>query len=271
MRFPWLLSALVAAILLWNQGWLMPAGERHITQLGRQMQNGIFGYDLEAGQFLDLAKGVTVRFDRVDSATGELRGVFVRTGETTFIAGRGRLEFDFNGHVLIDLDDGSSINGNRVLSFANFHFDNAARSKSSTLSNAAQRKGVALAALFDSGTTADMAVACSRLLWPAFALLIPFLAVVLGKPARRTTSASGLLIGLILLVLFIRTADFVGTSQTVHPLILAGIVGLGWFGTAVLLTYGEHKSGAGFIDEAFRRFAARAATDRHRFYRSSKQ
>ena len=64
MRWPALLALLIAGQLLWNQGWLIPAGEQRLSELGREMQDGRFGYGLEAGKFTDLGHGVTIRFER---------------------------------------------------------------------------------------------------------------------------------------------------------------------------------------------------------------
>jgi lipopolysaccharide export system permease protein len=259
MRFPALVAALVSALLLLSQGWLMPAGERRLDALGRQMEDGRFGYNLEARQFTDLGNGVTVRFDDVERTSGDLRGVFIRHDETTFSASRGRLAFDLAGDVLLDLEDGRMADGStrQSLSFSRFHFDSGVARGGGTPSVIDRRKSTTLAALLSSDTAADRAAAWSRLLWPAFALLVPFLSIVLGKPPRRTSSSFGLMIGLVLLVLFIRTAGMIDATRAACPGLLATTVAVAWAATAWLLARGERHWGAGYVDASLRRLVRR--------------
>ena len=268
MRFPTVLALLVAFLLLLNQGWLMPSGENRLNRIGQQMESGTFGFDLEAGQFIDLGNGVTVRFDGVDRETSKLSGVFFRTPDTTFTASQGRLGFDYGGHVLVDLDDGRSVNDDNgnSLSFSRFHFDSGGRSPEDkpAIDDEARRKGTALPALLSSQDPGDRAVAYSRLMWPAFALLIPFLATVLGKPQRRTSSSLGLMLGLVLLVVFTRSTGLVATTPSIHPAAVVAQVGAAWLVTVGLVLRGERQFGAGYVDGWLLRLLGRLKWNRLR-------
>lgn len=261
MRAPALVTLLVAVLLLWTQGWLMPAGERRLSNLSREMRDGSLGFALEVGQFVDLGKGVSVRFDRIERATGMLGGVFVRDGDTVFSAKRGRLAFDFDGNVLIDLGDGLSITGSdrQTLSFSHFHFDSGWRSAGSggAPDRSEFRKGAPLPQLLASSDAADRASGWSRILWPTFALLVPMLAAVLGKPARRTASSLGLMTGLVGLVLFVRSAGLVATAGAAHPAALAIGDIAAWSAITALLVRGERRFGAGYVDAWLREAGAR--------------
>jgi hypothetical protein len=116
------------------------------------------------------------------------------------------------------------------------------------VSAAERRKRIALPALLSSNDLGDYATASSRLLWPAFALLIPTLAVALGKPMRRSSSWLGLTLGLILMVMFIRSTGFVAAGRSAHP----GLVALGtvavWLATVSSVAWGERKWGPGYVD-----------------------
>ncbi len=268
MRAPALLALLVAALLLWTQGWLMPAGERRLNELSRQMQDGSLGFALEVRQFVDLGKGVSVRFDRIEPATGALGGVFVRDGNTVFAAKRGRLGFNLDGDVLIDLDEGLSITDTdrQALSFSHFHFDSGRHpvSGGGEPDRSELRKGMSVPQLLASRDGADRAAAWSRLLWPIFALMVPMLALVLGKPARRTDSSLGLMTGVVSLVLFIRTAGLIATAGAAHPVGLAIGVTLAWSAITALLVIGERRHGAGYIDAWLRNAVARVVRRRSR-------
>ena len=252
MRFPALLAVLVSGLLLLNQGWLMPIGERRLNELGQGMENGQFGFDLEAGKFTDLGNGVTVKFEGVDPFTNQLQEVFFHTPDKTFTASRGRLGFDFANHVLVDLENGRTLNGRNghSLSFSHFHFDSGGHEAGGEkkLDAAEQRKATALSALLASGDPADHAAAWSRLLWPVFALMIPLLAAVLGKPLRRTSSSLGLMVGLILLVMFTRTTSFVTGASAAWPLLAALGVTAAWLLTMGIVVWGERQWGAGSVD-----------------------
>ncbi len=266
MRAPMLAAMLAAGLLLWTEGWLMPAGERRIEDLSHRMLGGAFGYDLERGQFTDLGKGVAIKFDRIEPNAGGLGGVFVRNGVTTFAARHGRLAFDIRGNLLVELEDGLSFNREtgQALSFARFKLVTGGPAKGAAPSPTDKRKLESLPSLFGSGKPADSAAAWSRLLWPVFALLIPMLAVVLGKPARRTSNTIGLMSGLVLLVLFIRTAGLVETTRLVHPAVLAIAVAVGWAAVVALLVRGERHWGAGYVDAALRRVVRSVARRRPR-------
>jgi len=253
LRFPALLTLVAAGLLLWNQGWLMPLGERRLNELGEQLQDGQFGLDLEPGVFTDFGHGVTVKFEGVDADSKELRGVFIQTPDTTFTANRGRLGFDFDNHVLIDLEEGRTVNGgnNQSLSFSHFHFDSGDRQSSGegAMDAEKRRKAMGLPALLASNDAGDRAAGWSRLLWPAFMLLIPPIAIVLGKPVRRTSSSFGLMAGLILLVMFTRSTGFVAATSASSPPIIAIGVGAGWLAVTGTIVWGERRWGAGYIDE----------------------
>ena len=258
MRFPALLAIMVASLLLGIQGWLVPAGERRLAELGRGLENGTFGYDLAPGELIPLGKGVTLRFEGVDPLTGGLRRIFFRTGQTIFTASSGRFGFDFQGDVLADLENGRSVNGanGQSVAFSRFHFDSGRIAHQAEATEAGERrKRTMLPALLGSSDATDRAVAWSRMMWAAFALLVPALAVVLGKPARRSASGLGLMAGLVLLVLFIRTAGLVATSAQ-HPGWFAAAAMAGWLAAAFALLWGERRAGPGYVDIALRKLLA---------------
>ena len=252
LRLPGVMTLFIAALLLWNQGWLMPAGEKRLIEIGQRMQDGQFGYDLEAGKFNSLGNGITLRFEAVDRESNQLLGVFVRTPDTTFSASRGRLGFDFGRHVLVDLENGRTFRGDgrQALSFSQFHFDSGGSEtgEDKAVDATERRKGIALPTLLASGDPGDRAAGWSRLLWPIFALMVPFLAMVLGKPVRRTSSSLGLMAGLVLLVLFTRSTGFAATTSSANPGTVAAGIAAAWLVATVALVRGERRWGDGYVD-----------------------
>lgn len=254
MRVPALLAVTLAGLTLWTQGWLVPAGEVRLRELGRQMLDGRFGFNLEAGTFNDLGRGVTLRFADVDPTSHDLRRVFIRMGDRTFTASSGRLGFDFAGKVLVDLKDGRVLDSRtgQSLAFSAFRFESRKAGANGVTDDgeADLRKRMRLPELLASRDDADNAAGWARLLWPVFALMIPWLAVVLGKPQRRRNGALGLMLGLVLVVVFIRGAGAVTTAGSSHPALLALGMCAGWMAVVVGLLWGERRWGAGYVDRA---------------------
>ena len=252
MRIPALLAIASAGMALWIQGWIMPVGEARLSELGRRLQDGQFGFDLEAGTFIELGKDTTLRFANVDPYSHELRGVFFRTTNRTFTATRGRLGFGLADDVLVDLVDGRVLDAGsgQSLAFSRFHFDNAQRNVKEVPQKEAgeRRKRMTLPALLASRDHADNAAGWARLLWPAFALLVPFLAAVLGKPMRRSKAALGIMLGLVVLVTFIHSTALVAATASPSPWVLALLASGAWAALIWGFVVGERRWGAGYID-----------------------
>jgi lipopolysaccharide export LptBFGC system permease protein LptF len=252
MRIPVLLSILLAGAMLWTQGWLMPAGEARLGELSERLQQGQFGLDLEPGNFIDLGRDVTLKFTDVDPDTHELRGVFFRTSDRTFTATRGRIGFGLSSDVFVDLEDGRALDpaNDQLLSFAHFHFDSGKSGIQNETDNGSsdRRKGMTLPELLASRDNADAAAGWARLLWPAFTLLVPLLALVLGKPMRRSNAALGVMLGLVLLVMFVRSTGLVAATASSHPAIVAFAAFGAWVAVVWGFVRGERRWGAGFVD-----------------------
>ena len=103
----------------------------------------------------------------------------------------------------------------------------------------------------DNAARAEVA---GRLLWPLLALLIPLIAYVLGKPPRRSSSASGIFVGAILIVLIVRSTSFVKTADSNIPEGLAISILIVWITVTTALLIGEAKIGNGFLDTIINRW-----------------
>jgi len=252
MRMPLLLALAAAGLCLVNQGWIMPAGEARLERIGQRMAIGDFGYNLTAGQFVDLGNGNVLTFQAVEPATGYLQGIFLKAEERTFSALRGRLSIAPDGEAIIDLIDGQAVQSGegQVLSFRNIRYrtrkPGVADDTRRTATDDLQLKP--LDALLASGTARDRATALARLLWPLLALVIPVLAFVFGKPPRRGNGAVGIIVGLTLLVLFLKMISLLGDLQSETPEKLALAIALGWGAIAVILLKMEATIGQGFVD-----------------------
>src|SRR6476620_6018559 len=106
---PGVLVLAVAATTLLNQGWLLPHGEARLGTIARRIALGDFGYNIVAGEFIDLGDGATLRFDRVDEQHGMLEGVFLGTRELIYSARSARNAIDPVRGILVELLDGQAV------------------------------------------------------------------------------------------------------------------------------------------------------------------
>jgi len=251
MRLPLALAAAVGIVTMVNQGWLMPAGEIRLAEIGERMAEGEFGHQLQAGQFIDLGSQNVLMFKHVDAASGEIGGLFLRTKQTTFTARRGRFWQLPSGATAIELRDGRAIQRQTagVLDFSYFYYrvdggpnERGMKAKADLLSRAD------IGRLLAAGTAHSRSAVYGRCLWASLALLIPLMALVLGKPARRQSGAVGILVGMILLVLGLKmTTPLIDGSARDPELLAAGIL-ITWSLFVCGLIWAEKVLGQGFVD-----------------------
>lgn len=255
MRFPLALSAMVSILTILNQGWLVPAGEAKLAEIGKRMEEGEFGHRLEAGQFIDLGSGSVLFFDQVDAVNGELIGLFLRTEESVFTARRGRLWQLPSGATEIELRDGQVVQERdaRVLDFARFEYrvgevEGAPAKEPKKEPKDELLKRVDIGLLWANGSTSSRSAVYGRCLWAALVLFVPLLALVLGKPPRRQSGAVGILLGVIFLVLGLKMiAPLIDGHSSEPELLAAGILASwGLFVSGVIRA--DKVFGQGFVD-----------------------
>lgn len=246
-----LVATVMAAFLLLNQGWLMPAGEQALARVGKAMQRGEYGYTLSAGQFVDLGQGTTLQFMEVSDDPPALRDVFLQTPSGTISASSGQIGFTDAGELYIDLANGLLVDGRqgRTLAFRALRFvSGSGRLLAMPQVSSPPRKETALPALVRSADPADRAAGYARLLWPLFALILPMIALVAGRPPLRSTSFAGLLAGGIVVVGFVRSTSFLESWGGQMAEAAATGLALVWVLFAFALLHLQRRLGAGFID-----------------------
>ena len=270
MRIPILLAFVVSAVTLLNQGWLMPAGERQLDEIGRRMAVGEFGYNLSAGEFVDLGSGNALSFEKVDRKTHHLIGLFLKTKDQTFTANSGRLSMFPTGAV-IELFDGQAVGAQdgSVLNFDRLRYliGKPGVQPGDSQEGVDPLRLAPLDTLVGSPLASDRSVAWGRALWAALALFLPAIAFVLGKPPRREAGAVGIIAGTALLVVFLKTTATLTHGQSLHPEMLSAEILLGWTVTTFALIKAEKALGQGFLDHWASRLARRTGP----FWRSRRK
>jgi lipopolysaccharide export LptBFGC system permease protein LptF len=251
MRLPLAVAATVGIATIANQGWLMPAGEIRLAEIGERMADGEFGHQLPAGQFIDLGSQDVLMFEHVDTTSGEIGGLFLRTNETTYTARRGRFWQLASGAMAIELRDGRAIQRQAagVLDFTYFYFRvDGGKQRQETQAQADLVRRANIGRLLALHTTYGRSAAYGRCLWAALALLIPLMALILGKPARRQSGAFGILVGMIALVLGLKMTTPLIDGSTSEPELLAASILMTWSLFAYGLIWAEKVFGQGFVD-----------------------
>jgi len=251
MRFPLIVATMISILTMLNQGWLMPACEVKLAEIGRRMESGEFGHRLEAGQFIDLGSGTVLLFEQVDAANGELVGLFLRTEGSTFTARRGRFWRLPSGAAAIELRDGQAIQerSSGVMDFARLQYrtDDVGGASRIGLGDRSPKR-VDIGLLWADGTPSSRSTVYGRCLSAALILFLPSLALALGKPPRRRSGAVGILVGLILLVLGLKVLTPLIDGHAREPEILAAGILVTWGLFVSGLIKAEKVFGQGFVD-----------------------
>jgi lipopolysaccharide export system permease protein len=251
MRLPVVLAAIMSVLTIVNQGWLMPAGEIKLMEIGKRMMEGEFGHRIRAGEFIDLGSGSVLQFEQVDAANGDLIGLFLRTERNIFTARRGRIWRLPSEKTAVELQDGQviEVQSERVSDFAHLQFG-VQEAKGAWKDEPKDRvvRRADIGSLWVTGTTSSRSAVYGRCLWAALALLLPFLALVLGKPARRQAGSAGIFIGVISLVGGLKMITPLVDGNASEPEFLAGGILATWGFVVAGLIWAEKAFGQGFVD-----------------------
>lgn len=253
MRVPLVLTLIAALFVLANQGWIRPAGERQVAELGERMQAGEFGFNLAAGEFHEIDSGQVVYFSGIAPEDGELSDLVLFDGDLSYSAARGRLTIGSDGAGIVELVGGKSVDfaEQRVLDFGKLAYHSKVLDQGHSAKDAVPPTDARpLDRLFASPAALDRAAGYGRLLWVLLALLVPVIAFALARPPMRSTSALGLMLGLVILVGLLKSIALVETAIWITPAIDALLLAGFWIVCVWALVVLQFRSGFGVIDHA---------------------
>jgi lipopolysaccharide export system permease protein len=223
LRVPYMFAGVLALINLGIVGFLQPYSRYAYEGLRFELRTGALGASIKVGEFTNLGKGMTIRIESSADQGRRLSGIFARAAEPNghslaVTAARGQfLATDDPDTIILRLTDGVLIQdaptykSPRILSFSSHDlpidlptFDNfRGRGDGDT--------ELTLPELFASATAPEANQAQRNLAWSNFnyrvvevamMFLLPLAAVAFAIPPKRSTSALGVFLSIVMIVTY---------------------------------------------------------------------
>jgi lipopolysaccharide export system permease protein len=242
LRVPFIFAMVFAVVNLGIVGWLQPVTRYAYENLRFELRSGALGASIKVGEFANLGGGMTLRVEESRQQGADLRGLFVRgageDGQTiAATAARGTfLATDDPEYILLRLQQGTLVHSPsanatpRVLSFQQHDLpirlpEMAAFRKRGEGNLEATLPELARTMM--NGDTADERRGASatfhrRLVQCVIMFVLPFLAIAMAVPPKRSTSALGVFLSIIALVTFHKFTEYgerMGALGRVDPLL----------------------------------------------------
>jgi lipopolysaccharide export system permease protein len=283
LRVPYFYAVVLMLLNLAIVGYIEPYSRYRYEGLRFDLRSGALGASIKVGEFNRLGKRLTLRIDSSEASGTRLRGIFVqiddRSGTSvaaTAEAGR-FLSTDDPDTILFRLRKGRLIQQSpkfptpRTLSFESYdlpislpavdRFRSRGRDYEELTLNELVREGYGTGASPKDrlGAQANLHF---RLVEVVMMLMLPLLAVALAVPPKRSTSALGIFVGIVIVVAYHKVnqyAEQAGAQGRVEPMValwvpLVLLSALIWWMYHVL----AHKPGGqpiGALERAFAKVA----------------
>ena len=285
LRVPFLYAIPLTLLNFGIVGYLEPYSHYRYEGLRFDLKSGALGAAIKVGEFNQLGRRLTLRIDRSENKGTQLHGIFVamedRSGmSVAATAEHGRfLSTDDPNVILFRLDQGRLIQDSpkfstpRTLSFASYDLPvrlpsvDRFRSRGDDMEEALMHELVEVG--YGPGADAKARTAARanfhyRLVEVVMMLMLPFLAVALAVPPKRSASSLGIFISLIMVVAYHKVNQYAlqaGSQGRLDP-IIATYVPLVLFSALIIWMYRvvAYKPGGqpiGALERAFA-FAAKA-------------
>ncbi len=243
LRVPMLLAMLFAIANLWIVGFLQPVSRYAYEGLRFELRSGALGASIKVGEFTPIGPGTTLRVDQSFDQGADLRGVFVRAGQAdgnslAVSAARGRfLVTDDPDVIILRLQNGTLVQEStrsatpRVLTFVQHDLPVPLPAMESFRARGEGQMEMTLPELWQvmrdgSAEPARRLAAESsfhrRLVMVVVMFVLPFLAIALAVPPKRSTSALGVFLSVIIIVTYHKVSEYgerMGAIGRVDPML----------------------------------------------------
>ena len=224
LRMPYLLTIVMGALNLAIVGYLQPLSNYYYEQLQYQLRSGALGASIKVGQFNTLQDKTALRVDSSRDEGRMLEGIFARIasdkGQTLVISAReGRFFSERNSPDTVVLrltdgqivQDGPDVTSPRVLSFATQDLPIDLPKIEQFRKRGGKEREYLLPELLRMGwdktttpqTRAEVRASFNfRIVEVMMMFLLPLLAVAMAIPPKRSTSAVGVFVSIVMVTAY---------------------------------------------------------------------
>ena len=241
LRVPFMFAFGLAIVNLAIVGFIQPYARYAYEGLQFELRTGALGASIKVGEFTNFPRGATVRIERSEDQGRKLSGIFVHAkttkgGWTAVTAASGQflatdnpdeIIFRLTNGTLISADPGFSAPG--VLTFTSHDLFIPLPKSENFRMRGGRNLELTLPELVRIGGAKDtpamlrdtsLSALHFRLVEVATMFLLPFLALALGVPPKRSTSALGVFLSIVMIVSYHKVneyAESVGGLGLVDP------------------------------------------------------
>ncbi len=260
LRVPFLLAFALAVVNFAIVGFIQPNARYLYEELRFELRSGAFGAKVKVGEFNNLGKNLTMRIEESRNQGNDLSGLFVfaesKNGQSIAVtAEKGQfLRTDDPDTILLRLTKGTLVHDApnyktpRVLSFTSHDVPIPLPEIENFRKRGGKDREYSITELLRVGgnaklpeETRNMAQANFhfRLVEVAMMLLLPFLAVALAVPPKRSTSALGVFLSIVMVVTYHKINEYaegIGGMGVIDPFIALWVPFL-FFAALILWMY----------------------------------
>jgi len=243
LRVPFMLAIALAAVNFAIVGFIQPSSRYFYEELRFELRSGAFGAKVRVGEFNNVGKNLTVRIDESRNNGNALSGLFVfaqsNSGQTIAVtAEQGQfLRTDDPDTILLRLEKGTLIHdapsygSPRVLSFTSHDIPIPLPKIENFRTRGGKDREYLITELIQIGLDAQKPELDRNRAWANFhfrlvevamMLLLPLLALALAIPPKRSTSALGVFLSIVMVVTYHKINEYaegVGGMGIVDPFI----------------------------------------------------
>jgi lipopolysaccharide export system permease protein len=243
LRVPFMFAIALAAVNFAIVGFIQPSSRYLYEELRFELRSGAFGAKVRVGEFNNVGKNLTVRIDESRDNGNALSGLFVfaqsKSGQTIAVtAEQGQfLRTDDPDTILLRLEKGTlvhdapSYESPRVLSFTSHDIPIPLPKIENFRTRGGKDREYLITELIQIGGDAQKPALDRNRAWANFhfrlvevamMLLLPLLALALAIPPKRSTSALGVFLSIVMVVTYHKVNEYaegVGGMGIVDPFI----------------------------------------------------
>jgi lipopolysaccharide export system permease protein len=243
LRVPYIFCGVLALINLGIVGFIQPYSRYAYEGLRFELRTGALGASIKVGEFTSLGKGMTIRIENSAEEGRRLSGIFARIAETdgrslAVTAARGQfLATDDPDTIILRLSDGVLIQNSpkfpspRILSFSSHDLPIDLPKFDTFRTRGNDDQELTLPELFAAGMSPHSTPEQRNLAWSNFhyriaevamMFLLPLAAVAFAIPPKRSTSALGVFLSIVMIVTYHKINQYgqsVGALGRVDPIL----------------------------------------------------